>query len=202
MSQQLTRRKTLGGLLACAGAAAFGNRSSRAKDIKAPVGDAAPLTELGMELSAEQRAAGVAFLERHVTVDTHSHPGRFFLKRLTDQTPTTRSFGEPFEDQAIADLSAGNVSGTLFCAVADMRLLEMTPAQGLHAARDWTPGEAYADYRRQIAELKTLLSSPALTPGLTPANIDAALARDWQAFLFTDAASARRELVSRRLLNA
>ena len=35
-----------------------------------------------------------------------------------------------------------------------------------------------------------------------PANVDAALARDWQAVLFTDAASARRELVSRRLLNA
>ena len=35
-----------------------------------------------------------------------------------------------------------------------------------------------------------------------PVNVDAALARDWQAFLFTDAASARRELVSRRLLNA
>ncbi len=35
-----------------------------------------------------------------------------------------------------------------------------------------------------------------------PANIDAALSRDWQAVLFTDTASARRELVSRRLLNA
>ena len=35
-----------------------------------------------------------------------------------------------------------------------------------------------------------------------PANIDAALSRDWQAFLFSDAASARRELVLRRLLNA
>ncbi|HEY8879388.1 MAG TPA: HAD family phosphatase [Roseateles sp.] len=35
-----------------------------------------------------------------------------------------------------------------------------------------------------------------------PVNVDAALARDWQAFLFTDAASARRELVSRRLLSA
>lgn len=35
-----------------------------------------------------------------------------------------------------------------------------------------------------------------------PVNVEAALARDWQAFLFTDAASARRELVSRRLLNA
>jgi membrane dipeptidase len=172
MLRRLTRRKTLGGLLACAGAAAFVH-TSRAKDIKAPVGDAAPLTELGMELSAEQRAAGVALLRHHASVDTHSHPGRFFLKKLIDQTPTTRAFGEPFEDQAIADLTAGNVSAALFCAVADMRLLEMTP-KGLRAARDWVPGEAYADYRRQITELKTLLSNPALTPGLTPADIGAA----------------------------
>jgi membrane dipeptidase len=170
----VTRRETLGSLLACAGAAAFSLRTSRAKDIKAPVGDAAPLTELGMELNAEQRAAGVAFLERHATVDTHSHPGRFFLKQLVDQTPTTRAFGQAFEDQAIADLTAGNVSAALFCAVADMRLLEMTPTQGLRAAKEWTPGEAYADYRRQIAELKRLLSNRALTPGLTPADIDAA----------------------------
>jgi membrane dipeptidase len=170
----VSRRETLGGLLACAGAAACGIRTGRAKETKAPVGDAAPLTQLGMELSAAQRAAGVAFLERHASVDTHSHPGRFFLERLTDQTPTTRAFGEAFEDQAIADLTAGNVSATLFCAVADMRLLEMTSTQGLRAARDWTPGEAYADYRRQIAELKTLLSNSALIPGLTPADIDAA----------------------------
>jgi len=170
----VTRRETLGGLVACAGAAAFGNPTSRAKDVKAPVGDAAQLTALGMELNAEQRAAGVAFLRNHASVDTHSHPGRFFLKKLIDQTPTTRAFGEAFEDQAIADLAAGNVSAALFCAVADMRLLEMTPTQGLRAARDWTLGEAYGDYRRQIAELKTLLLNPALTPGLTPADIDAA----------------------------
>ncbi len=35
-----------------------------------------------------------------------------------------------------------------------------------------------------------------------PANVDAARSRDWQAFVFTDAASARRELVSRGLLIA
>lgn len=174
MSPQLSRRKALGGLLACAGAGAFGIRRGGARDDKAPLGDAAPLTELGMELSAEHRAAGIAFLERHVTVDTHSHPGRFFLKQLVDQTPTTRAFGEAFEEQAIADLNAGNVSAALFCAVADMRLLEMTPAQGLRAARDWAPGEAYADYRRQIAEMKSLLSNQALIAVLTPANIDAA----------------------------
>jgi len=174
VSRQLTRRETLGNLLACAGAAAFGSRTGRAKDIPAPLGDATQLTDLGMELSAEQRAAGIAFLKRHATVDTHSHPGRFFLKRITEQTPMTRAFGEAFEDQAIADLSAGNVSATLFCAVADMRLIETTPSGGLHAGRDWTPGEAYADYRRQLAELKTLLSNPVLTPGLTAADIEAA----------------------------
>jgi membrane dipeptidase len=174
VSRRFTRRETLGNLLACAGAAAFGSRTSRAKDIPAPLGDATQLTDLGMELSAEQRAAGVAFLKRHATVDTHSHPGRFFLKRLTEQTPMTRAFGEAFEDQAIADLSAGNVSATLFCAVADMRLIETTPTGGLRAGRDWTPGEAYADSRRQLAELKTLLSNPALTAGLTAADIEAA----------------------------
>lgn len=174
MSRELTRRETLGGLLACAGAAAFGIHTSRAKDIKAPWGDAGPLADLGMDLSAEQRAAGVAFLERHASVDTHSHPGRFFLRRLTDQTATTRSFGEPFEDQAIADLSAANVSAALFCAVADMRLIEMTPTQGLRAGRDWAPGEAYADYRRQLTELQTLLTNRALIPGLTAADIEAA----------------------------
>jgi len=171
----VSRRETLGGLLACAGAAVFGARTSRADDIKAPWGEAAPLADLGMELNAEQRAAGAAFLKRHATVDTHSHPGRFFLKRLAEQTPMTRSFGEPYVEQAIADLSAGNVSGALFCAVADMRLIELTSTQGpLRAGREWTPGEAYADYRRQLAELKTLLSNHALTPGLTPADIDAA----------------------------
>ena len=35
-----------------------------------------------------------------------------------------------------------------------------------------------------------------------PANVNAALARDWQAVLFTDPAGARRELVARGLLTA
>ncbi len=71
----------------------------------------------------------------------------------------TRSFGEPYEDQAIADLSAGNVSAALFCAVADMRLIEMTADARAARGRDWTPGEAYADYRRQLAEFKRCSSN-------------------------------------------
>jgi membrane dipeptidase len=137
-----------------------------------------------MELSPVQRAAGIAFLDRHPSVDTHSHPGRFFLAGLPYKTPTTTSFGEPFEDAAIADLNSGHVTAALFAAVADMRLLEPTPAQGLHAAGEFQPGDAYADYQRQIAELQTLVAKRGLAEGLTPGDIDAAQRRRRTAAVF------------------
>src|SRR5258708_16745587 len=55
-----------------------------------------------------------------------------------------------------------------------MRLLEGPGTQGLRGAGEWAPGEAYADYQRQVAELKALLANHALTRGLTPADIEAA----------------------------
>jgi membrane dipeptidase len=172
--ESLTRRETLLRLAAAAGVAAFGAELAQAQNPTAPVGDSAPLTDLGMELTAQQRGAGVEFLNRHVTVDTHCHPGRFFLKGVIDPSPTTKAFGEPFEEAAVADLSAGNVSAGVFSAVSDMSLLEQTATQGLKAGRDFRPGEAYADYRRQVGELKSLISSHAVAAGLKPADIDSA----------------------------
>jgi membrane dipeptidase len=170
---RLSRRDAIGHLVAAAGVAACGTRIGRAQDATAPVGDSTRLADLGMELTPQQRAAGVALLERHASVDTHSHPGRFFLSHLPYQTPTTKAFGEPFEERAIADLNAGQVSAALFAAVADMRLLEMS-AQGLHAAREYQPGEAYADYRRQLGELKTMVRNRELARGLSPSDVYAA----------------------------
>jgi membrane dipeptidase len=169
----LARRAALGHLAAAAGAAVLGTRIGRSQGVTAPVGDSTPLVDLGMKLNPQQRAAGAALLDRHASADTHSHPGRFFLSQLP-QTPTSRAFGEPFTEQAIADLNAGGVSATLFAAVADMRLLEMTATGGLHAAREYEPGEAYSDYRRQIAELKALSSNHQLVQGLNPHDISAA----------------------------
>lgn len=169
----LTRRAVVARIAAAAGATVFGARIGRA-DSAAPVGDSAPLADLGMELTPQQRAAGIAFLERHVSVDTHCHPGRFFLGHLPYQTPTTRAFGEPFEERAVADLTAGHVSAALFAAVSDMRLLEMTPAQGLRAAGEFGVGEAYADYKRQLAELDAMLMRQRLSEALNPSDINQA----------------------------
>lgn len=180
----LSRRTALRHLVAAAGVATFGAGVGRAQGTVAPVGDASPLVDLGMELDSQQRAAGVAFVDRHATVDTHCHPGRFFLKDLPYQTPTTRAFGEAFEDRAVADLGTGRVSGVLIAAVADMRLLEMTATGGLHAAGEFQPGEAYADYRRQLAELKSLVAHHALAKGLNPSDIDSAHRRHLTSAVF------------------
>jgi membrane dipeptidase len=171
----LTRRETLRRLAAAAAAGALGIEVARAQSTAtAAVGDSAPLTDLGMVLTAQQRGAGVEFLNRHVTVDTHCHPGRFFLKGVVDPSPTTRAFGESFEEAAIHDLSTGNVSAGVFSAVADMSLLEQTATQGLKAGRDFKAGEAYADYQRQVGELKSLIASHAVTAGLNSADIESA----------------------------
>jgi membrane dipeptidase len=182
-ASRLSRRTALARLIAAAGVAAIGARTGRAQNTTAPVGDSAQLTDLGMELTPEQRAAGVAFLGRHASVDIHCHPGRFFLGHLNYETAGTRAFGEPFEERAIADLNAGNVSGALFAAVADMRLLETT-AQGMHAGKEYQPDEAYADYQRQLAELKALVSSHKIAEALNPSDIYAAQRRRRTAAIF------------------
>jgi membrane dipeptidase len=185
---KVSRRMALKGFAAAtvAGAATAlsGRRLARAQ-ATAPVGDSSQLADLGVTLSTEQRAAGVAFLERHPSVDTHSHPGRFFLRNLPFQSPTTRSFGEPFERKAISDLSAGRVSATLIAAVADARLLEPTATQGLHAEKEFQAGEAYADYRAQLAQMRNLLADSRLIAGLLPASIIQAQHRHATALIFS-----------------
>jgi membrane dipeptidase len=183
LTSRWSRRSALGRLIAAAGVAVMGIRTGRPQNVTAPIGDSAQLTDLGMTLEPEQRAAGVAFLGRHASVDIHCHPGRFFLGHLNYETPGTRAFGAPFEERAIADLNAGNVSAALFAAVADMRLLEPTP-QGIHAVKEYQPGEAYADYRRQVGELKGLVESRAIAQGFSPSDIYSAQRRRRTAAVF------------------
>lgn len=154
----------------------FGALAAAATGIPAAAADGQEsdrLSDLGMPLTPEQRAAGERFVARHATVDVHCHPGRFFLRNLPYETPASRAFGAPFETRALEDLRAGHVSAALFAAVADMRLLELTP-EGIHAAREFQPGEALEDYARQIATLKALVATRAAARGLSPADVEAA----------------------------
>ena len=171
-----SRRAAVGQLLAAAGLAALGLRTAGADVPSQPDDDKAPLADLGMELDPAQRAAGVAFLARHPTVDVHAHPGLFLLGPPPYTTSFQRNLGEPFVGRALADLHAGRVTAALFSCAADIKLLELSGGR-LRADREFQPGEAYADYQRQLATLQTLRDRHEVARGLNPADVRAAQRR-------------------------
>jgi membrane dipeptidase len=176
-----SRRRMLGQLAALSVSCALATRRSTAQSSS---GDGAQLSELGMTLSDAQRARGVSFLKRHASLDAHAHPGRFFLEgQGAESSASAPVTGAPFVEQAIADLNAGNVSAAVFSAVADMRLLQLTP-QGIRAVGNFEPGQAYSDYRRQIEVLKGLVSAGRLHSGRNPAEIERARAQHRCAAIF------------------
>jgi membrane dipeptidase len=135
-----------------------------------PVGGASGLT-----LTEAQIAAGQALLAKHPSVDVHAHPGRFFLRDLTRQNATTKAMGAPFEAKALTDMSVGHVTAALFNCVSDAVLLEASKTGGLTFARQFDPGEAWADYQRQIGVLKALVARGDAAPGRNGADIAKAL---------------------------
>lgn len=134
----------------------------------APIG--VPPETLGLSLSEAEIVRGIAFLRRYPSVDVHCHPGRFFLRDVPDPTPSMIAFGAPFEERAAEDLRAGGVSAALFSGVADVRLLEVSRT-GVRSTREFAPGEAWADYQRQVRALRSLVARGTLVPGDDPADI-------------------------------
>lgn len=133
-----------------------------------------PKEKLGMTLSEAQLEAGRSFVERQVSVDIHAHPGRFFLKDVSHPTKAITGYGAPFEDRAVKEMKAGRLSGGLFAAVADMSLLEFSPEKGLYATREFAPGEAYADYERQLCVLKSMVAHHLVMKGRTSKDVRSA----------------------------
>jgi membrane dipeptidase len=171
LSDRLTRRRALLALGAGAAAApALAQRQIFDAPVREGVGGGT-----GLKLSEAQVAAGRAFLARHASVDVHAHPGRFFLRDYAGANATARAMGPAFEAKALKAMAEGRVTAALFNCVSDAVLLEQTRTGGLAAGREFQPGEAWAEYRRQIAVLKGLLAKGEVARGLTPADIAAAI---------------------------
>lgn len=128
----------------------------------------------GFDLTPEQLAAGEQLLRRHASVDIHCHPGRFFTRDFKAVSRLAKAMPPPDEAKAEQDLHAGLVSAALFAGVADMALLDVGPGGALHAARPFAPGEAWADFQRQLGLLKALSADPLLARGRSNADIEQA----------------------------
>ena len=176
----LTRRQLAAGLTGAAFAFALRSKSEAQA---ARLFDSAS-SPLGMLLSEEQQAAGIAFLRRHATVDVHSHPGRFFLHGVTNPTPRLQAYGKPFDEKVTRDMRAGHLGAALFSGVADMQLLEFSAQRGLFSTREFASGEAWGDYRRQIGVLKAMVARKEVRTGQSPRDIEQAHRRDATAAIF------------------
>lgn len=178
--ESVSRRAMIAGLAAGTGFLTLHNPAAWSQAHKGETGSG---DVPGIKLTPQQRMRGADFVMHHPSIDIHAHPGRFFLRGLPEDAPAVRAFGAPDEPQVIADLNAGHVSAALFAAVADMQVLGVSKT-GIRGVRNFKPGEAIADYARQIADLRALISHGGLGQAVNVQGVYAAKQRGRTAAIF------------------
>jgi membrane dipeptidase len=83
-------------------------------------------------------------------IDVHGHAGRCFLAGLPAGHQLVATTGAAAIADAVRAAQAAGMTAVNLSAVSDFAVLRPDPGQGLRAHRDFRPGEAYADYRRQL----------------------------------------------------
>jgi membrane dipeptidase len=78
---------------------------------------------------------------------------------------------------AVRAAEAAGMTAVNLSAVADFAVLRPDPAQGLRAYRDFRPGEAYADYRRQLDGIRADAAAAGAEVATSAAGLERA-ARD------------------------
>lgn len=84
-----------------------------------------------------------------LTFDLHAHPGRFYRRGMDDYT------GDEGVKNTVKEMNEGGLSGAFFSTVVDTLVTKRTDT-GIVPARDFAKGEAWNEYKRQIAELNAL----------------------------------------------
>jgi membrane dipeptidase len=119
----------------------------------------------------------VVAAERGAWIDLHSHAGRCFLAGLPADHPMVATLGAASVTQAVRDAQAAGVTALTLATVSDLAVLRPDPVTGLRAYRDFGPGEAYADHRRQLEGIRRAVAAAGADVATSPAELDRA-ARD------------------------
>ena len=95
-------------------------------------------------------ARAVELLNANPSIDLHCHPGRFTARGRDDYG------GDDGVAQTVADMRAGNLWGGFFSIVADATIIAVRQNR-MVATRSFELGEAWALYKKQLADLRELL---------------------------------------------
>ena len=77
---------------------------------------------------------------------------------------------------AVRDAAAAGMTALLLATVSDFAVLRPDPVTGLRAYRDFSPGEAYADHRRQLEAIRRAVAAADAEVATSPAELDRAAA--------------------------
>ena len=124
-----------------------------------------PEVPIGFALTKEELEQATALLDRHIAIDVHAHPGRTFVKGAENLPVLLKLYAlqGSFEQDAVGDMVAGKLTASSFAAVADFQTLNLE-GEGLASTRAFEPGEAWASYKRQIANLQSLIAQNLVMP--------------------------------------
>jgi membrane dipeptidase len=141
---------------------------------------------LGFEPSVELLTAGKNFLENHVSIDIHAHPGRSFVADAEDMGIQMRAYAATslFEARAIQDMKKGGLTAATFATVSDFQLLQFGE-NGISAAREFKEGEAWRSYLSQKARIMSLVDNESVTLIKSPSDITTAKEEKHLGVLFT-----------------
>ena len=109
------------------------------------------LATVGLSMLPMRRASARPQPLDPITFDLHLHPGEFFARGTS-----TYAGDEAFYER-LRDMRASGMHGGFVSLVSDAQLLERT-ATGIVARRAYRPGEAAAEYERQLAILQDLVA--------------------------------------------
>jgi len=123
---------------------------------------------------SEFLAKAKALIAARPSLDLHAHPGQTFIRDAANLSPALMAFAATAkgnEERVIEDMRAGGMTAAVFAAVADFQILGLGKG-GLHARREFKTGEAFASYKKQIANLKKLVSKGLVSEILTPSDLE------------------------------
>ena len=92
-------------------------------------------------------------------IDLHGHAGRCYLAGLTAAHPMVAALGAASVADAVRDAQAAGMTALTLATVSDFAVLRPDPVTGLRAHRDFRPGEANADHRRQLDGLRRAVAA-------------------------------------------
>lgn len=105
-------------------------------------------------------------------IDLHGHAGACFLAGLDPEDLLPQLLGGQRLAESLREATAAGMATVALATVADLLVLGPDTSGGLHAVRDFVPGEAAADHDRQLTGMLEVFDAVGVSLARTAADVE------------------------------